>query len=118
MRESSRESANPTSRSLAGTHTVKSFGAGVVINYEYNEFVREQSEKRRGRAILAGLIVFFPACILFAWGITHLVLGLNAVTSSSRLTAVINQNVQVALATIQLNFESGDMAYVAMTGSR
>lgn len=109
---------NETSASAVPTTTrgVKSFGAGVVIHYEYNEFVREQQEKKRYRTILACLIVFFPACILFAWGITHLILGLSSVSSGSRLTYVINKNAQIAFATMQLNAESGEMAYAVLSG--
>jgi hypothetical protein len=97
---------------------IASFGAGVVINYEFNEFIREQKDKRRYRVTLASLVVFFPACILLAWAVTHLVLGLTSVASSARLTNVVNRNVQIALATIQLNFESGEMAYAVLSGSR
>ncbi|OQV14607.1 putative Receptor-type guanylate cyclase gcy-3 [Hypsibius exemplaris] len=115
MRKSVDETLDPSTIQAVKTRGVRSFGASVVIHYEYNEFVREQGEKRRFRSILACLVVFFPACVLFAWGITHLVLGVTALASSSRLSYVVNKNVQIALATIQLNFEGGEMAQAMLS---
>lgn len=90
---------------------VSSFGAGVVINWEYNEFLHEQKEKRLYRKTLAFLVVFVPACIVFAWGISHLVLGLDGRRNAERLNDVVNKNLQIASIAIKLNLEAGTVVY-------
>ena len=97
---------------------VESFGAGVVISYEYNEFVREQKRKTRQRKLLAFFVVFFPGCILFAWGLCHMLLGLFSVARSAQLTRVISTLDVIATATMILNQESGQMVLAVMDGFR
>ena len=82
-----------------------SFGAGAIINYEFNEFVREQCEKRPFRRALALTMVSLPAIILFAWAVQHVSVQLTALAPSRLLVDIVARISKLAIAALAMDKE-------------